>query len=311
MPPRSARGAASWHCDSSPALPAVLDRLAYLTNYVRAVQTGTAVPHISGPQIAAFRVVLPPVHEQERIASVLGALDDKIDSNSRLAVLLEELAATVFRARFVDFVGVENFEESEIGRIPRGWSVGTIADLARLRYGKALPAAARQPGRAAVVGSSGVVGTHNAHLVAGPVVIVGRKGTAGSVTWVGRDAWPIDTTFFAEPAHGIDPVFLYFVLRQVDLPQLTADSAVPGLNREAAERRAVRLSPEEAINEFAAVARPLFRERDALLDESRTLTQVRDALLPKLISGEISVPDSAESDEMIGPVADTHAATRS
>ena len=63
----------------------------------------------------AYRFPLPPVSEQRRIAAVLGALDDKIDSNRRLVALLEETAATLFRARFVDFVGVEEFEDSEIG----------------------------------------------------------------------------------------------------------------------------------------------------------------------------------------------------
>jgi len=60
------------------------------THYVQAVQTGTAVPHISGSQIAGFRFPLPGLDEQERIASVLAALDEKIDSNRRLAGVLEE-----------------------------------------------------------------------------------------------------------------------------------------------------------------------------------------------------------------------------
>lgn len=282
-----------------------------LTTYVRAVQTGTAVPHISGGQIADFCFWMPPRDEQGRIASVLGAFDEKIDSNRRLAGLLEKTVATLFRARFVDFVGVEEFDDSKIGRIPRGWRVGVLADLARLRYGKALPARARRPGPVAVVGSSGVVGTHSAPLVSGPVVVVGRKGTAGSVVWIGRDAWPIDTTFFAVPADGLDPVFLYFALRHADLPHLTADSAVPGLNREAAEQRLVGVPPEEEVAEFAAVARPLFRHRDAMDGESQTLAGLRDALLPKLISGQIRVPDTRDPAEVIEPAAEAFQAAAS
>jgi len=79
--------------------------------------------------LETHQVPLPSVDEQRGIVSVLGALDDKIDSNRRLAGLLEETVATMFRARFVDFVGVEEFEESEIGPVPRGWRVGTIADM--------------------------------------------------------------------------------------------------------------------------------------------------------------------------------------
>ncbi len=91
---------------------------------------GSTVAHLNVGAIRAFRVTMPPLHEQERIAAVLGTLDDKIDSNRRLAALLEQAAAELFRARFVDFVGVEEFEESEVGRIPRGWQIGTLGDLA-------------------------------------------------------------------------------------------------------------------------------------------------------------------------------------
>ncbi len=77
-----------------------------------------------------FRCPVLTLDEQERIASVLGALDDKIDSNRRLAALLEETAATVFRARFVDFVGVEEFDDSEIGRMPRVGASAPLGDAA-------------------------------------------------------------------------------------------------------------------------------------------------------------------------------------
>jgi type I restriction enzyme S subunit len=86
------------------------------------------------------RVWLPDLDEQRRIVSMLAALDDKIDSNRQLARVLDDAAASLFRARFVDFVGVQEFEDSEIGRIPRGWHAGALTDLARFVNGKALRA---------------------------------------------------------------------------------------------------------------------------------------------------------------------------
>lgn len=233
---------------------------------------------------------------------MLGALDDKIDSNRRLAALLEETAATLFKARFVDFVGVDEFEDSEIGPIPAAWRVVHLRDLLALRYGKALPANARRGGIVAVVGSSGVVGAHDEALVDGPVVVIGRKGTAGSVLW--SDAWPIDTTFYSAIRNGLDPIFVYYTLVHADLPHLTSDSAVPGRNREAAEDRRVRLPPAGLVGEFASTVAPLFAQRDALGVEADTLTSVRDTLLPKLISGAIRVPDTSDVDEVIGPLVE-------
>jgi type I restriction enzyme, S subunit len=247
---------------------------------------------------------LPGVDEQQRIVSVLGVLDDKIDSNRRLASLLEEIAAALFRARFVDFAGVEHYEESEIGPIPLGWRDGLVRDLVRLKYGKALKAADRVPGAVAVVGSSGILGTHNIPLVVGPAIIVGRKGTVGSIIWVPRDAWPIDTTFIAEPVDGVDPVFAYFALLQANLPNLVSDSGVPGLNRGAAEESPILVPPQLAIDEFASLAQPLIQQKDRFVDEAETLASVRDLLLPKLISGEIRVPYALDPEEVIGPAAE-------
>jgi type I restriction enzyme S subunit len=258
--------------------------------------------------LASLRIPLPPIGAIRIISSVLGVLDDKIDSNQRLATLLEEVAETLFRARFVDFVGVENLKDSEIGQIPANWRSGIIRDLAVLRYGKALRAAERVAGLVAVVGSSGVIGTHTRHLVEGPAVVIGRKGTVGSVIWVGCNAWPIDTTFVAEPIEGVHPIFLYFMLRQADLPHLTADTGVPGLNRDAAERHAVLVPSRDAVSDFASVAEPWFKQRDHLHKEVATLTAIRDALLPKLISSEIRVPDTNDPEEVIGPAAEELAA---
>ncbi len=106
--------------------------------YVMLVETDSLLRFASGtthqtiyfPEVKAFHLCMPAIEEQRRIVFVLGALDDKIDSNRRLAAQLEQAAAELFRARFVDFVGVEEFEDSEIGRIPRGWWVARIDELA-------------------------------------------------------------------------------------------------------------------------------------------------------------------------------------
>jgi hypothetical protein len=134
---------------------------------------------------------------------------------------------------------------------------------------------------------------------------------AGSVIWVRGDSWPIDTTFFAEPTEGVDPIFLYFALLKADLPKLTENSGVPGLSRDAAERHTALLPSPVAVEDFALVAEPLFLQRDRLIEGIGTLTALRDAILPKLISGKIRVPDTDDPEEVIGPAAERLAAATS
>ncbi len=126
------------------------------TEYVLAVQTGTAVPHISGGQIRSFEFRLPPIDEQGAIANILGTLDDKIELNRRMNETLEAMARALFKSWFVDFDPVrakaenrdtglaqpiadlfpDSFEDSELGEIPKGWPVNTIRELAScIQYG--------------------------------------------------------------------------------------------------------------------------------------------------------------------------------
>lgn len=78
---------------------------------------------------------------------------------------------------------------------PEGWHAVALGDVIRLEYGRALSASAREPGDVPVYGSNGVCGQHSAALVNERGIVVGRKGTAGSVTVTSGPFWPIDTTY--------------------------------------------------------------------------------------------------------------------
>jgi type I restriction enzyme S subunit len=119
----------------------------HFTEYILSVQTGTAVPHISAGQIAAFEFLLPPMREQKMVGELLGLLDDRIDLLRQTNATLEAIAQALFKSWFVDFDPVrdkmdgrepegkdaetaalfpDGFEESELGAIPRGWRVAEI-----------------------------------------------------------------------------------------------------------------------------------------------------------------------------------------
>ncbi|MYB49346.1 MAG: restriction endonuclease subunit S, partial [Dehalococcoidia bacterium] len=180
--------------------------------------------------------------------------------------------------------------DSELGEIPEGWEVKALGELVELAYGKALRAVDREDGPVPVYGSNGQVGWHDANLVAGPGIVVGRKGNPGIVTWAHGDFFPIDTTFYVVPrdANGGMP-FLFFALTWQDLPSVSADSAVPGLNRNVAYMNKQLVPDEQVLAEFNDYASALFSRRHRLEQESRELTAQRDALLPWLVFGEIGV----------------------
>ena len=275
-------------------------------------------------------MAVPEPKEQRAIAHILGTLDDKIELNRRMSQTLEAMARALFKSWFVDFDPVrakatlkhhpipcqggsdwsveqarayldrmapdiaalfpDSFVDSELGPIPAGWEVKALGELVELAYGKALKAENRKIGAIPVYGSNGQVGWHANELVAGPGIVVGRKGNPGVVTWVQSDFFPIDTAFYVIPRNPIFRLtFLFFALTHQDLQSVAADSAVPGLNRNLAYMNRQITSPELVVEEFHDCASAIFTRGHRLQAQSRKLVALRDTLLPKLISGELRV----------------------
>jgi type I restriction enzyme S subunit len=175
--------------------------------------------------------------------------------------------------------------DTESGRIPEGWGPKPLRAFLDLKYGKALKADNREPGPYAVFGSSGAVGEHCSALVAGPGIIVGRKGNVGAVHWSPRPFWAIDTAFYVTASLPLRWVFH----RLLNVTFLNSDAAVPGLNREAALSIQVPVPPVELAGRFDALLAPIQELSDKLRVSSDRLRRSRDLLLPRLISGELTV----------------------
>ena len=215
----------------------------------------TGVPCISKPltSLRSFKVILPTtLSNQHAIAHILGSLDDKIELNRKMNRTLEAMARAIFKSWFVDFDPVrakakgsdpnlpkeiadlfpDSFQYPDLREIPKGWEIKIIGEVVEFAYGKALKASNRKLGNVPVFGSNGPVGLHNEALVKGPGIIIGRKGNPGIVTWSSKDFFPIDTTFYVKQTGSIKSLnYLFYALKDQDLPSFSADSAVPGLNR--------------------------------------------------------------------------------
>ena len=275
--------------------------------YCRAHATGTTNLGLARADFLAFPVPAPTTYQQT-IVDTLGTLDDKIELNRRMNETLEAMAHALFKSWFVDFDPVrakmegrdtglpkhladlfpDRLVDSELGEIPEGWEVKALGDVLELTYGKALKADSRRGGSVPVYGSNGRVGWHDEKLAEGPGIVVGRKGNPGVVNWISTDFFAIDTTFIVLPKGGTQVLpFLFFALKQQDLPSIAADSAVPGLNRHLAYMNRQLIPDAAVVKRFDKQGGIFFTRRSQLEGESHVLATVRDTLLPKLVSGEI------------------------
>lgn len=294
------------------------------TTHVLAVQTGTAVPHISGGQIQQFEFDLPPIDDQRAIAGVLGSLDDKIEQNRRTARALERLARAIFRAWFVDFepvkakaAGAASFPsmpqaafdalpirlvDSAIGPVPEGWEVKGLAEVCRLTMGQSPKSEFYNQTGEGLPFHQGVSDygyrfprhrvycTVTARLAeAGDVLLsvrapVGRINVADRQLVLGRGLAGIRHT------EGHQSFMLYQLLHAFAEEDAVGDGTIyKAVTKQFLSLMALLHPPTPLREAFETIARPMDEMIATTEEESRTLAELRDVLLPKLLSGAVRV----------------------
>jgi type I restriction enzyme S subunit len=281
---------------------------------------GSTVPRVLKTDILGLQIPLPSIEEQKAIAHILGTLDDKIELNRKTNETLEAMAKALFKSWFVDFDPVrakaedrptglpaeisdlfpDSFEDSELGEIPKGWEVGGLEKFLVLQRGFDLPAPHRIKGAYPVVAASGVSGTHNEPMASAPGVVTGRSGVLGKVFYIQTDFFPLNTTLWAKEFRLATPIYGYFLLSDIDFAIFNAGSAVPTLNRNHLGTLRFPLPPKAIVVSFTEVAAKLMKRKEGIVAETSNLATTRDALLPKLISGEIRIPDAEKILEEVG-----------
>lgn len=274
---------------NAPVLPEFLHiylQLPEIIGWIYNQAIGATMPNLNTDILRRVPVWYPEnKDEQRKIASVVFACDDLIDSNKRRIELLEKMADEIYREWFVRmrFPGYEKVRFNK--GVPVEWQITKLGDILELVYGKALKESDRIPGDFAVYGSSGVVGTHNKALVVGPGIIVGRKGNVGSVHWSDYDFYPIDTAYYIRSA--LSKYYLYFLLQSMNF--INNDAAVPGLNRNQAYSNKFYLPKKSIIENFSSIAKQKIDMKHSLSKQNMYLRLSRDMLLSRLISGKLSV----------------------
>jgi len=165
----------------------------------------------------------------------------------------------------------------------KGWKKVRLGDVVSLNYGKALISSNRIHGSIPVYSSGGITGYHNSPLVNSDGIIVGRKGTVGTVYYSPSPFFCIDTAYYILPSDYYNIKYIYYRLRSLGLERLNEDSAVPGLNRDTAYAQTFLLPP---LNEQNVIAKTL-----SCLDEKIELNSSINHHLPTSVSETRSSPD--------------------
>ncbi len=283
---------------------------------IRSHASGSAQPILNKSGFGALEIALPPLREQQAIACILGALDDKIELNRRMNRTLEEMARAIFKSWFVDFDPVrakasgqqpqglkpeivalfpDSFEDSELGEIPKGWRVRHIGELAEVSSGKRPDARFAERSDEASVplwGGNGPMAFVRKPLFDEPILLTGRVGTLGSVFRITDPCWPSDNTLVLRASEPSVFQYLFLQLHQVNFASLNRGSTQPLLTQTDLKAQLLVVATKSILETFSRIANSMYCRSDESTAEIRTLAELRDALLPKLISGELRVPDA-------------------
>ena len=260
--------------------------------YVMSGANGSKMPRGDKQQIMNWEIELPSEKEdQRRIASILSSLDRKIELNNKINADLEEMAQAIFKNWFVDFEPFKNgkFVDSELGMIPEGWKVGCLGDLITIKYGK--DHKKLEDGTFPVYGSGGFMRFVNSWLYDGESVLIPRKGTLDNIMYVCEKFWTVDTMFFSVPKMDYVMKYVYNYIKRFDFSKMNEGTSVPSNTAARLNKMPILIPTHEILEMYDETLCPIYNKRKMKDKESRILSLLRDTLLPRLMSGELEVPE--------------------
>lgn len=258
--------------------------------YIHTNLRGSTQKYVPLSCLRQMPILVPPPKTRHQIAAVLGALDDKIETNDRIIKNLQEQIT-------------EQFNHLYSQRDQDGWTSVLLNALANVKYGKAGKDLA--DGALPMYGSGGLIRRVDASpLYSSESILIPRKGSLNNIVLVDEPFWVIDTMFYTEMKKPHVGKYLYEVLKSIDFASMNVGSAVPSMTRVVLDAIEVPLPPQGMLQHFDYLAEVLFAEQKALNEQNKVLTQLRDTLLPLLVSGELDVSKVPLDDsELTAPIS--------
>lgn len=278
---------------------------------------GSAVPTLNRNHIHPLETKIPvKVEDQRRIASILSSLDRKIELNNKINADLEEMAQTIFKNWFVDFEPFKDgkFVDSELGMIPEGWKVGRLDEIADIVGGstpsKAKPEYYTQKGIAwltpkdlsnhpAVYTSRGEIditeegyNSTSTKLMPKGTILFTSRAPIGYISIAQNDICT-NQGFKSLVPKKAGTCFLYCFLKYVTpvIENKSTGSTFKEASGSLMKSLQVIMPEQKVFEDFETIVSPLFARIESLEKENSRLSTLRDTLLPRLMSGELEVPE--------------------
>ena len=255
---------------------------------------------------STFRLIdikLPPLDDQRRIASILSSLDRKIELNNKINADLEEMAQAIFKNWFVDFEPFKNgkFVDSELGMIPEGWKVGTLFDIAEIFDKKRKPLSGNVREKMDKIypyyGATSCMDYVDDYIFDGIYTLIGEDGSVVKenglpyMQYVWGKMWVNNHAHILQGKNGYSTEMIHALLSITNIKFLVTGAVQAKLSQGNMQKILVAIPPKNVLDEIRPVIDNLYSKIRINTDENSRLSLLRDTLLPRLMSGELEVPE--------------------
>lgn len=274
--------------------------------------SGAGVPTLNQNHLHKLKIRIPPLQSQKKIAAILSAYDDLIENNKRRVALLEKIAEETYREWFVRFRFPGHEKVKFVKGVPEGWEVKKLGELARTQYGYTASAEMEEQGpkflRITDIVPAAIdwelvphckieEGDEEKYLLHEGDIVVARTGaTVGYAKRINkRHPKAVFASYLVRliPKRKSDAIFLGLSIERNTFKDFiwmfVTGAAQPQANATTMALFLVLYPPESVLNEFSRIAEPILDEKERLLNQVSALSRARDFLLPRLISGKLSV----------------------
>jgi len=251
--------------------------------------------------IENFTIHLPQLEEQDKIVSILKSLGDKIEVNRRINENLEQQAQALFKSWFVDFEPFKNgeFEESELGMIPKGWGVGTLFDVAEIldKYRKPLSGKDRESMQKIYpyYGATSCMDYVDNYIFDGIYTLIGEDGSVAKedglpyMQYVWGKLWVNNHAHILQGKNGFSTEMIHVMLSMTNIQHLVTGAVQAKLSQANMQKILLPIPPSEVLDNIRPIIDKMYELKRNNEDEFHRLAELRDTLLPKLMSGELKV----------------------
>ena len=271
--------------------------LKYNKDKIEGMGSGTTFKEISGNTMKNIVVSVPIDKKmQERSSSVLGSIDDKIEENERINNNLEQQAKALYKDWFFDFSPF-----SSDGNLPNGWHFGTVGDIIQIHDSKRVPLSGAERDKMAKVypyyGATSLMDYVDNYLFDGIYLLLGEDGTVVDslgfpiLQYVYGQFWVNNHAHIITGKEGFSVEELYLFFSLINIKSIVTGAVQQKVSQQNLKKVPAIIPSKQALSAFDEIIQPIFAQIRNLRDENANLSQLRDTLLPKLMSGELDVSD--------------------